>query len=142
MITLRISNKAAYTFLVISLVLILIGGVYAFGTSNPSTFGHSAGEVQISINGEAKTLQTAIDNGDFKKKISALDCEWTEWSSWATQGNWAEASCESGKSLEGWDCEWSSNSQQHPQITKTLNDISCRYVTSGTQARARAFCCP
>lgn len=50
-----LSNKVAYTLMAI-LVLTIVGvGVYAFGTSSPSTFGHSAGELDLSggVNGNA-----------------------------------------------------------------------------------------
>lgn len=39
-------------------VILLAGVVYAYGTSNPQVFGHSAGEIEI----EGQTLNQYIDN--------------------------------------------------------------------------------
>ena len=45
-INFNLSNRAVYT-LVTFLIIIIVGvGVYAFGTSNPSVFGHSVGEIE------------------------------------------------------------------------------------------------
>src|SRR3989304_2329067 len=41
-----LSNKIAYTLMVILIIAIVGVGVYAFGTSTPSTFGHSLGEIE------------------------------------------------------------------------------------------------
>lgn len=40
-----ISNKLAYTIITLCIVILLAIGVYAYGTSNPSVFGHSIGEL-------------------------------------------------------------------------------------------------
>ncbi len=45
-IQINMSNKSFYSLIVFG-VLILAGiGVYAYGTSNPAVFGHSAGEIE------------------------------------------------------------------------------------------------
>ncbi|GEM_PF-6782099 len=57
-------NLVIITSLVLGLIL-----VYAYGTSSPSTFGHSGGELDISVSPtvggtpETKTIQDAVDNG-------------------------------------------------------------------------------
>ena len=53
-IQITITNKWIYTFVVIIVIFAGIG-VYAFGTSNPSTVGHSAGELDLSggVDGDA-----------------------------------------------------------------------------------------
>lgn len=40
-----ISNKFAYTIIALCIVILLAIGVYAYGTNNPSVFGHSIGEL-------------------------------------------------------------------------------------------------
>jgi len=49
--------------------VVLLSGIFAFayGTSNPSYFGHSAGEVMVSVGGQEKTLQQAIDDGSIRR---------------------------------------------------------------------------
>jgi len=49
------SNRNYYTFILFGILILLGVGVYAYGTSSPSTFGHSAGELDLSggINGDA-----------------------------------------------------------------------------------------
>jgi hypothetical protein len=41
----NISNKFAYTIIALCIVILLAIGVYAYGTNNPSVFGHSIGEL-------------------------------------------------------------------------------------------------
>ena len=50
-----ISNRLLYTLITIGILAIIGVGVYAYGTSNPSNFGHSAGELNLSggVNGNA-----------------------------------------------------------------------------------------
>src|SRR3972149_7762209 len=43
------SQRALYTLIAILIVLIVGVGVYAYGTNNPSVFGHSAGEVEGTV---------------------------------------------------------------------------------------------
>lgn len=67
-IKINLTNRWLYTFMAIGILAIISVGVYAYGTSNPSTFGHSSGEIDIDIDGDGtmdKTLQEAIDAGDF-----------------------------------------------------------------------------
>ena len=67
-IQINFSNKLVYFILTLIIILGLGIGVYAFGTSNPSVFGHSAGEVQVNVGGVSKGLQSAIDSGDIGNK--------------------------------------------------------------------------
>ena len=41
----KVSNRTLYSLISIFLILTVAVGVYAYGTSNPSNFGHSAGEI-------------------------------------------------------------------------------------------------
>ena len=55
-IQINLTNKLFYTFIVITVALALGIGVYAFdGSSNPSIFGHDAGELDLSggVSGDA-----------------------------------------------------------------------------------------
>ncbi len=42
----HISNRVAYTLIAFLMLAIVGVGVYAYGTSNPQTFGHSVGEIE------------------------------------------------------------------------------------------------
>ncbi|MGD9276077.1 MAG: hypothetical protein PVJ67_02805 [Candidatus Pacearchaeota archaeon] len=48
-ITINFSNKVYITIVSLILVIILIFGVYAYGTSDPAVFGHSSGEIEGAI---------------------------------------------------------------------------------------------
>jgi len=41
----KFSKRLSYTLIVISAVILIGVGVYAYGTNSPSTFGHSIGEI-------------------------------------------------------------------------------------------------
>ncbi len=43
-----LSNRWLYTFIILGIFAVVGVGVYAYGTSSPSTFGHSAGEIDLS----------------------------------------------------------------------------------------------
>jgi hypothetical protein len=45
MINIKISNRVLYTFIAVVIIIAIIGIGYAYGTSTPATFGHSAGEI-------------------------------------------------------------------------------------------------
>ena len=64
MIRVNISNRVFYTVLVIVAVLTVSIAVYAFGGSNPSVMGHSAGEIQVTdpTTSALADLQTALNN--------------------------------------------------------------------------------
>ena len=51
-INLNFSNRALYTFISFFAVLAIAAGVYAYGTSNPSAFGHSYSELQVCAEGQ------------------------------------------------------------------------------------------
>jgi len=59
---LEVNIKKKYFFTILASVLILVAiiGTVAYGTNNPSVFGHSAGEVEVTIGGNNYTLQEAI----------------------------------------------------------------------------------
>jgi len=44
----KFSNRWLYTFIILGIFAVVGVGVYAYGTSSPSTFGHSASEIDLS----------------------------------------------------------------------------------------------
>ena len=68
------TKRALYT-IIFSLVILLAGvAVFAFGTSTPSTFGHSAGELDLSegVQGDAVFLGNLDVAGSIKVGTSAI----------------------------------------------------------------------
>ena len=55
--------------------IFVIGLTVAFGSSDPATFGHTAGEMQVSIRGALMTLQNAIDGGNLNDNHTAEEIE-------------------------------------------------------------------
>jgi len=61
----EVNLEKKYFLAILSAVVILaaVFGVYAYGTNTPSVFGHSAGELAITLsNGSVTNLQNAITN--------------------------------------------------------------------------------
>jgi hypothetical protein len=54
-ITFKFSNRVWYTFIAIGVLLLIGVGVYAYGGTQPTLVGHSAGELSLSggVNGDA-----------------------------------------------------------------------------------------
>lgn len=63
---LEVNIDKKYFLIIIAVIVVAVGIVYviAYGTSNPPVFGHSSGEVDVTIGEMTKTLQQAIDDGD------------------------------------------------------------------------------
>lgn len=61
-VKINISNKVAYTIIAVIAILILGIVVYAYGTSNPSAFGHSGDEINVTVSGQSKTLNQALSD--------------------------------------------------------------------------------
>lgn len=61
---LQVNLRKRYFVVFLAVALVLGGSLlaYAYGTSSPSTFGHSAGEVDVTIGDTKYTLQKAIDD--------------------------------------------------------------------------------
>ncbi len=64
-INLNIQKKDLWLISAIMVFLIGVGFVIAYNSGNPSVHGHDAGETMVNIGGVEKTLQQAIDDGDF-----------------------------------------------------------------------------
>jgi len=84
----NISNRFAYSLITVLLVLLIGVSVYAFGTSNPSSFGHSAKELDFSGGVEGNVVfngsvgigtnnpQVKLDVAeDFKIGNTGLSCD-------------------------------------------------------------------
>ncbi len=61
-IEINLTNRLFYSIIAGFILLGLGAVVYAYGTSSPSTFGHSAGEIQVTINGQSQSLQSALNS--------------------------------------------------------------------------------
>ena len=64
-VNINLGNKTFYTILAIALVLIVAGIVIAVNPTTKPNPGHASNEVMVNIGGADKTLQAAIDAGDF-----------------------------------------------------------------------------
>lgn len=65
MITIKLTNKTAYTLILILAVLTTTLVVYAANPTTKPNPGHASQEIMVNIAGTDKTLQAAIDAGDF-----------------------------------------------------------------------------
>ncbi len=70
MIQINISNKVAYTFIAITILIALGGIVYAYGGSQPEIMGHSAGEIVLQ-NGQ--NLETAFQEINSNSELTPGD---------------------------------------------------------------------
>ena len=65
----NIGRKEAVFFVAFFAAILSVGAVIAYNPNFfggvPSEFGHSSGEVMVKIGATEKTLQAAIDDGDF-----------------------------------------------------------------------------
>ena len=63
MVTINIGRKETIFFVGVLVVVLVASFAISYGTGNPATFGHSAGEVDITLpNGSVVNLQTAVSN--------------------------------------------------------------------------------
>ena len=72
MVTIKINIEKRHLFLLAAILTFLAGTIIVisygnFRDGNPTIVGHSSDEINVNINGEVKTLQQAIENGDFNK---------------------------------------------------------------------------
>ncbi len=67
-VNVNISNRAFYSILLLSISILVVSVVLAFGTQNPSTFGHSAKELDLSsgVAGNAVFLGDVNVSGNIK----------------------------------------------------------------------------
>tara|TARA_Y100000034_G_scaffold125483_1_gene175086 strand:- start:265 stop:630 length:366 start_codon:yes stop_codon:yes gene_type:complete len=85
-----LNNRTIYTLIAFSIFILISVTVFAFGTSSPSTFGHSAGELDFSsgVSGNAifndnvgigvLNPQAKLDiNGEFKVNSTNIACDTT-----------------------------------------------------------------
>ncbi len=69
----NMTNKWLYSLIFVGVLLALGGGVYAYTSSIPNS-GHGGDSVLIAINGQEKTLQQAISEGDFESNEISCPC--------------------------------------------------------------------
>src|SRR3989344_2070381 len=58
--TIHIQKKHFYVLAVLLVLVMGVVTVTAFGTNNPAVFGHSGDEIQVTVNGQTKTLNAAL----------------------------------------------------------------------------------
>ncbi|MDO8740238.1 MAG: hypothetical protein Q7J54_01545 [Candidatus Woesearchaeota archaeon] len=99
----NIAKKHLYILMAFVLAVAGIVLVIGYGTTTPDTFGHSGGELMVTVGGVAKTLQSAIDGGDFEgfKECTTL----TSLLSTGTVRCTADISCEAGWTMTGGGCQ-------------------------------------
>ena len=90
------TNKWLYSLIAVGILLALGVGVYAYTSSIPNP-GHGGDSVLISINGQEKTIQQAVDDGDFSvSEVGKNNCEWV-----TTTQAYFTLTCPSGKYVAG-----------------------------------------
>lgn len=70
----NIEKRHFYLLTAIFVFLVGVGFVVSYGGNQPTIMGHSGGEVMVNIGGVDKTLQQAINDGDF-----AVNGSWCGW---------------------------------------------------------------
>ena len=70
-----LTNKWLHSLIIVGVLLILATGVWAYQSGQiPSVYGHSSEELEITINQQIKSLQQAINDGDFAR-ADISDCK-------------------------------------------------------------------
>jgi|GEM_PF-2778428 len=62
MVKIKIRKKRAIFLSAFLLVFAVVGYAFAFGGSNPSVIGHSGNEIQVTVDGETKLLNDALND--------------------------------------------------------------------------------
>jgi len=70
----NLSNRWLYTFIFIGILAIIAVGVYAYGTNNPSSFGHSSGEISFNT----KSIPASAINFSMESQASSTCSAETE----------------------------------------------------------------
>jgi len=72
-IQINLTNRAIYTLIAFTIFILAGVVVFSFGTSNPSTFGHSAKELDLSSGVDGNVIFNenldVLGNGDFNKSV-------------------------------------------------------------------------
>lgn len=63
----KLSNRTLYSLITLGILAIFAVGVYSYGTASPSTFGHSAGE--LNLNGVSKVITAEAVDGSAAQSI-------------------------------------------------------------------------
>ncbi|MFH1325397.1 MAG: hypothetical protein ABIH49_01335, partial [archaeon] len=85
-INVNFSNRVLYSLIALMIVAIASVGVWAYGTSAPATFGHSAGELDLS--GGVSSQVKLVKNGGDQLYIDSDDVAEIIYDSATKGGNW------------------------------------------------------
>ena len=78
MVTINIGRKELFFFVGVLVLIVGAGLGVAYGGSQPDIVGHSAGEMDINISGEIKSLQQAYDDGNLSSSSGGcISCYWS-----------------------------------------------------------------
>ncbi|MFH1500484.1 MAG: hypothetical protein ABIE22_00895 [archaeon] len=91
-----ISNKGVYTLLTLAVLLIGFTNVYAynagFSGGDASVMGHSADELNVMVGTTEKSLQSAINDGDFGD-TKIMGRSYTNYSAWNNPSGYEDREC-------------------------------------------------
>ncbi|MFC1682380.1 hypothetical protein ACFL0X_02065 [Nanoarchaeota archaeon] len=94
-IKITLSDKTFYSLVVVGMIVLFGVGVYAYGTTAPSAFGHSIEELDAPDNCEGKALQYRGDN--FMPRWSCADLSEGGGSYWNKEPNTNNIQYNNGK---------------------------------------------
>ncbi len=69
-----LNNRTLYSFIALGIFILISVTVFAFGTSSPTTLGHSAGELDLSagVNGDALFNDDIESLGNIKAPLFCI----------------------------------------------------------------------
>ena len=121
-------------------LIVLLGFAFAYGTTNPTVFGHSGGEIHVDDGGTATPLDTFVSS--VRSDITTLQTDTLRncnWISQVTNSPLFTVSCPAGKILMGGGCN-----PQGGELQDTYpngNTWQCYAWGAPTGNRAYALCC-
>ena len=144
-INIHLTNHWLYTLIAIVILVAVAVGIYAYGTWNPSTFGHSLGE--IANCGANQTLKMNAAGTAWTCSSIPLDCQRVESSITTNPLVWCPTgyiSTGGGVSCQSW-LDRVGSSQPFLSISPTASGWtgSCFQGTTNNPSNGRAYaiCC-
>ena len=115
-ININISNRGVYTFIAVMLILVVAGIAYA--ATDKSGAWHSSNTIEVSVDGNTKSLQEAIDAGDFSAGIGTIEAKWFQDT---CPAGWVDTNVD--------DCDSDDSTYQ---IGHSVQEDSCKEAYRGT----------